>query len=136
MHEWPAAWSRRRATLLSTPPLRRTATLRGFFSGKEHDKYAGSISFEIDGKATADSDATEEEDSGLRVEKSGGDLPVVGKRKRRRVTEEAQRILRRKGVGGKLTERADMMTVAFNAAIIIASLQRPFPSREEPRELR
>lgn len=76
MQEWPAEWSRRRATLLSTPPLRRTATLRGFISGKEHDKYRGSIVLAaeaIDDK-DEDSDSTaaaEVEESGLRVEMSG-----------------------------------------------------------------
>lgn len=40
MQEWPARWRRRRATLLSTPPLRRTAILRGFLSGIEQERYA------------------------------------------------------------------------------------------------
>lgn len=41
MQEWPDAWRRRRATLLSTPPLTRTATLR-LRPGNEQDKYCSS----------------------------------------------------------------------------------------------
>jgi len=36
VHRWPAACSRRRATLLSTPPLSSTATRRGAFSASQH----------------------------------------------------------------------------------------------------
>lgn len=43
MQEWPARWRRRRPTLLSTPPLRRTAILRGLLSGIQQERYLGSM---------------------------------------------------------------------------------------------
>lgn len=86
MQEWPAAWSRRRATLLSTPPLRRTATFRGFLSGNEHDKYRESIVFaaeESDNKdEDPDSTAVEVEYGRRRVEKRGWHLGDDRERKR------------------------------------------------------
>ena len=125
VQEWPAAWSRRRATLLSTPPLRSTATLRGFFSGNEHDKQQGSI-------AVA---AAEVEQSGLRVEKRDRSLRE-GRERRRRRAGAARGRLRRRGLCGKQREKVDAISVVLDSIVARKSLINESPLQSSKRILK
>lgn len=74
--------------LLSTPPLTRTATLRGFLLGRQHERYFGSMVLGLE----------EREDNGLRLQKS---LRVLGFERENRFLIVVMGVLERRGVRGK-----------------------------------